>query len=246
MAKAKEKPETRKGSRIPVGKLGSAPRDLSFNAGEPTMESGWLCVVYNRADGSREATLKHDLLRNLRCTQFHRLCFDRREVIERHFDALLPVRLSKLHNQLKSGEAVDAEYGWALYKEAAKELERLRGKESHMPPKENLPAFDAINPLAHEIQRLLRIQSDAANKDPEFCECGRKWDECAMFDGEERHADRGAPPIAGTADTEYESRIDAERCTAEFGTKSTRRLDAGRKPIEDSPLFGGERQMGLF
>lgn len=50
----------------------------------------------------------------------------------------------------------------------------------------------------------------------------------------------------GKADVEYKTRIDAERVTAEFKTKSTKRIDAGRNPIEDSPLFGGERQGGLF
>jgi 16S rRNA G1207 methylase RsmC len=55
-----------------------------------------------------------------------------------------------------------------------------------------------------------------------------------------------APPIAGAADPEYQTRIDAERVTAEFGSKSRRRLDAGRKPITESPLFGGEAQLSLF
>lgn len=47
-------------------------------------------------------------------------------------------------------------------------------------------------------------------------------------------------------DPEYKPRIDAERVTWELRTKSTRRLDAGRQSIEDSPLFGGQRQQGLF
>lgn len=54
------------------------------------------------------------------------------------------------------------------------------------------------------------------------------------------------PPIAGTADPEWESRLDAERVTLELKQKSTRRVDTGRKPIDESPLFGGERQGGLF
>jgi len=54
------------------------------------------------------------------------------------------------------------------------------------------------------------------------------------------------PPIPGAADQEYLPRLDAKRVTAEFGTKSTRRLDAGRKEIADSPLFGGERQLSLW
>lgn len=55
-----------------------------------------------------------------------------------------------------------------------------------------------------------------------------------------------APPIAGAADVEFKSRIDAEAVTAEFATKSARRLDAGRAPITDSPLFGGPAQGSLF
>lgn len=45
---------------------------------------------------------------------------------------------------------------------------------------------------------------------------------------------------------EQAQRIDAERCTLEFATASRKRIDNGRKPIEDSPLFGGERQESLF
>ena len=56
------------------------------------------------------------------------------------------------------------------------------------------------------------------------------------------------PPIAGAADMERESRLDAERVTLEFASKSTRRLDAGKQPISDSPLFSpdGPAQGGLF
>lgn len=52
------------------------------------------------------------------------------------------------------------------------------------------------------------------------------------------------PPDA--ADTEREAKLDAERVTLEFRQKSTKRLDAGRRSIEDSPLFGGERQEEMF
>ena len=55
-----------------------------------------------------------------------------------------------------------------------------------------------------------------------------------------------APPLAGQADTERGARLDAERVTTEWRNKSTRRLDGGRRSIEDSPLFGGERQDTLF
>ena len=54
------------------------------------------------------------------------------------------------------------------------------------------------------------------------------------------------PPIAGQADVERGSRLDAERVTLEFGSKSTRKIDAGRRPIDESPLFGGEKQESLF
>ena len=54
------------------------------------------------------------------------------------------------------------------------------------------------------------------------------------------------PPIAGRADAEREGRIDAERVTWEMKAKSTRRVDGGRKSIEDSPLFGGPRQGDFF
>lgn len=46
--------------------------------------------------------------------------------------------------------------------------------------------------------------------------------------------------------TQQAQRIDAERCTLELATKSTRRIDAGKQSIEDSPLFGGSRQDSLF
>jgi hypothetical protein len=56
-----------------------------------------------------------------------------------------------------------------------------------------------------------------------------------------------APPIAGAADVEYKSRIAAEAVTAEFATRSTRRADCGREPIEDAPIFGnGPAQGSLF
>jgi len=47
--------------------------------------------------------------------------------------------------------------------------------------------------------------------------------------------------LKGTADTERESRLDAERVTLEFAQKSTR-----KKPMTESPLFGGEAQGSLF
>jgi hypothetical protein len=51
---------------------------------------------------------------------------------------------------------------------------------------------------------------------------------------------------AAEADPEYKTRIDAQRVTWEMKRKSARRLDSGRKPIDDSPLFGGDRQGTLF
>lgn len=54
------------------------------------------------------------------------------------------------------------------------------------------------------------------------------------------------PPICGAADVEREARLEAKRVTLEFGSRSTRRADGGKRPIEDSPLFGGPRQGDLF
>jgi len=51
---------------------------------------------------------------------------------------------------------------------------------------------------------------------------------------------------AGVPDPEYQSRIDAQRVSAEFAQKSARPLDAGKQPITDSPLFGGVAQGNLF
>jgi hypothetical protein len=52
--------------------------------------------------------------------------------------------------------------------------------------------------------------------------------------------------MAGAADTEYGSRLDAKRVTFQFKVKSARRIDSGREPITDSPLFGGPAQGSLF
>lgn len=49
-----------------------------------------------------------------------------------------------------------------------------------------------------------------------------------------------------TEDGERESRLDAKRVTLEFGQKSTKRLDRGKQPIDESPLFGGPAQSDLF
>lgn len=53
------------------------------------------------------------------------------------------------------------------------------------------------------------------------------------------------PPIAGEADMEYESRIQAAQCTVAFSAKLGN-LDCGKEPIEHSPLFGGNPQGELF
>jgi hypothetical protein len=55
-----------------------------------------------------------------------------------------------------------------------------------------------------------------------------------------------APPISGAADVERETRLDAERCTLEYAQASTRRMDTGKRPMSESPLFGGTPQGGLF
>ena len=54
------------------------------------------------------------------------------------------------------------------------------------------------------------------------------------------------PPIPASADLERGSRLDAERVTLEFRARSTRRLDGGKLPIDQSPLFGGPAQQELF
>jgi hypothetical protein len=53
-------------------------------------------------------------------------------------------------------------------------------------------------------------------------------------------------PLNGYQDPEHYTRLDAERVTLELRTRSTRRVDSGRESIEDSPLFGGQRQGDLF
>lgn len=53
-------------------------------------------------------------------------------------------------------------------------------------------------------------------------------------------------PYTPAADPEYSTRLDAQRATLELQRKSSRRADAGAQSIEDSPLFGGERQGRLF
>lgn len=50
----------------------------------------------------------------------------------------------------------------------------------------------------------------------------------------------------GSEVQEAQRRIEAERLTLEFRTKSTRRLDAGKAPMSESPLFGGSAQKELF
>ncbi|KKL24511.1 hypothetical protein LCGC14_2414610 [marine sediment metagenome] len=57
--------------------------------------------------------------------------------------------------------------------------------------------------------------------------------------------DEQAPPIAGAGDG-YDARVRGDKLTAEVSTRSRKRLDAGREPIEDSPLFGGPRQREMF
>ena len=80
----------------------------------------------------------------------------------------------------------------------------------------------------------------------EGCQCWHASTAECISDVRRRMAEHSAPPIAGAADTERESRLDAERVTLEFRARSTRRLDAGRAPITDSPLFGGPSQQELF
>lgn len=46
-------------------------------------------------------------------------------------------------------------------------------------------------------------------------------------------------------DAKKRDQVEGQRLTAEFATKSPQRLDAGKLPIEYSPLFGGHRQKEL-
>jgi hypothetical protein len=50
--------------------------------------------------------------------------------------------------------------------------------------------------------------------------------------------------LRGKADPEYQTRIEADRVTAEWRVKLT--PTTPQEWVEDLPLFGGERQGGLF
>ncbi len=54
-----------------------------------------------------------------------------------------------------------------------------------------------------------------------------------------------ATSLLSDPDTERPAKLDAERVTLQFAQRSSRRFDAGRESIEDSPLFGGPRQITL-
>jgi hypothetical protein len=42
------------------------------------------------------------------------------------------------------------------------------------------------------------------------------------------------------------SALDRDRLTALLAVRSERRLDSGKRPIEESPLFGGPAQLEFF
>lgn len=50
----------------------------------------------------------------------------------------------------------------------------------------------------------------------------------------------------GKATQQFEAQTAGKQLTAEFGTKSAKRLDSGKKPVADAPLFGGEPEIDLF
>jgi len=54
------------------------------------------------------------------------------------------------------------------------------------------------------------------------------------------------PPFAGSADLQAPAVIEAKRVTLEFASRNPRRADAGKNPMDESPLFGGTRQKDLF
>jgi hypothetical protein len=122
---------------------------------------------------------------------------------------------------LKRGDVALNCNDWAKQFSHAKPFERYPGEALEKPGK----CYDNGNHPTVRAARDGRVWNGLAgvhNTPQPGCTC----DVCAAV----------APPIACQADREYESRIDAERVTAEFKTKSTRRLDAGRKPITESLL----------
>ena len=52
--------------------------------------------------------------------------------------------------------------------------------------------------------------------------------------------------VRGKATQRFKAETSGKQLSAEFGTKSAKRLDRGKKPIADAPLFGGEPQIDLF
>jgi hypothetical protein len=52
--------------------------------------------------------------------------------------------------------------------------------------------------------------------------------------------------FVGSLCKEALDRIEGERLTLEFAAKSPRRVDGGKRPITDAPLFGGPAQEDLF
>ena len=54
------------------------------------------------------------------------------------------------------------------------------------------------------------------------------------------------PPMIGSADLSYLPRLESARVTAEWRTRSARKLDTGRMPMDESPIFGGRKQQELF
>jgi hypothetical protein len=52
--------------------------------------------------------------------------------------------------------------------------------------------------------------------------------------------------VAGAECQETLNRIEGERLTLAMSSKSATKLDAGRRPIEESPLFGGQAQQEMF
>ena len=53
-------------------------------------------------------------------------------------------------------------------------------------------------------------------------------------------------PIPASSDPAYRDRLTGARLSALMKTKSTKLVDAGKQPIDDSPLFGGSRQSSLL
>jgi hypothetical protein len=110
---------------------------------------------------------------------------------------------------------------------------------------DNLDDYETDRDLGKAWRRGYSDRSTGHDPDPPLQSAERQ-----QYHAGYRAAGAEATPAlladAGCTPQETAAYIEAERITWEFRTKSTKRLDAGKQSIEDSPLFGGERQESLF